>query len=146
MNLEQLKLYNNLYEINERKTLIAQMLSAFRESNHLQKKDVAEYLGIKPQTYNAYESARNEPPAEILVRLSLLYDVPVDILIQRNNMSKTQKSAKEQLDYYDEQIDQLKEEVLKSGNNESLQMFLDGVKQLTEALQNNIGGLPNDDN
>ena len=94
MNTELLKQYNNLYDVTERKALIADMLTAFREMNRLQKKDVAEYLGIKPQTYNAYESGRNEPPAEILVRLSLLYDVPIDVLVQKDNMSKTQKSAK----------------------------------------------------
>lgn len=144
MNIEKLKLYNNLYEITERKLLIADMLTAFREMNHLQKKDVAEYLCIKPQTYNAYESGRNEPPAEILVRLSLLYDVPVDILIQKDNMSRTQQTAKEQLDFYDNQIDQLKEELIKNGDNENIQMFLDGIKQLTEAMQKSLGSLPSD--
>lgn len=142
MNTELLKRYNNLYDVTERKALIADMLTAFREMNRLQKKDVAEYLGIKPQTYNAYESGRNEPPAEILVRLSLLYDVPIDVLVQKDNMSKTQKSAKEQLDYYDKQIDQLKEELIKTGNSEDIQLFLDGVKQLTEAMKTNLGNLP----
>lgn len=57
-------------------------------------------------------------------------------------MSKTQKSAKEQLDYYDKQIDQLKEELIKTGNSEDIQLFLDGVKQLTEAMKTNLGNLP----
>ena len=91
MNIELLKKYDNLYDQSERKILTAVMLCAYREANNLQKKEVAELIGIKPQTYGAYESGRNETPTEVLVRLSILYDVPVDVLIQRDNMSKTEK-------------------------------------------------------
>lgn len=140
MNTELLKRYDELYTVAERKKLIGDMLKAFREANKLQQKQVAEYIGINPQTYSAYESGRNEPPAEVLVRLSLLYGISVDILIQRDNMAKTEKSAKEQLDYYDKQMDELREELLK-GNPEVQDVFnklLDGLQDFTQAVREKI--------
>ena len=145
MSLQDLQVYNNLYEITERKQLIADMLTALRETNHYQKKDVAQFIGIKPQTYGAYESGRNEPPAEILVRLSLLYDFPVDLLVQRDNMSKTKDSIKKQMDYYNEQLDMIKTELLKSDNSENAQLVIDQLKQLTEAVKDKIPQLPTDE-
>ena len=137
MNKELLNQYNNLYNQTERKELIAFMLTQFRELNGLQKKEVAELIGIKPQTYGAYESGRNEAPAEVLVRLSFLYDVPVDILIQRNSMSKTKASAQNQLAYYDEQIQELKEQLLK-GSPEAqavFSQFVEGIEELNNTMK-----------
>lgn len=137
MNIELLKIYDCLYTQEERKQLTASMIAEFRKANKLMKKEVAELIGIKPQTYGAYESGRNETPAEVLVRLSILYDVPVDMLIQRDKMSKEEKSAQEQLQYYDEQIKQLREEILK-GNPEAremLQMIVDSTQALTDAIK-----------
>lgn len=140
MNLELLKQYNNLYDQSERKQMIASMICEFRKANKLQKKEVAELIGIKPQTYGAYESGRNETPAEVLVRLSMLYDVPVDILIQRDNMSKTEKSAQEQLEFYNEQINQLREELLK-GDPQTKEVFsqlLDGLQAMNDTLKEKV--------
>lgn len=140
MNIELLKKYDNLYDQSERKILTAVMLCAYREANKLQKKEVAELIGIKPQTYGAYESGRNETPTEVLVRLSILYDVPVDVLIQRDNMSKTEKSAQEQLNYYDEQINELREELLKGDpkTKEAFSQFIDSVQAMTDVLREAI--------
>lgn len=137
MDIMTLKTYNNLYNQTERKLLTAAMLKAFRENNNLQKKEVAELIGIKPQTYGAYESGRNEAPAEVLVRLSMLYEVPVDLLVQRDNMSKTEKSAQEQLAMYDEQIKGLKEAILKGDVNatEQFSKLIDGIQALTDVLK-----------
>ncbi len=140
MNIELLKTYNNLYDQNERKLLTAAMLRAFREANKLQKKDVAELIGIKPQTYGAYESGRNETPAEVLVRLSMLYDVPVDVLVQREKISKDSKTAQEQLAVYDEQINQLKEALLKGDIDatDRLSKLIDGMQALTDAIKEKV--------
>ena len=139
MNIELLKKYDNLFDQTERKMLTASMLQAFRETYNLQKKEVAELIGIKPQTYGAYESGRNEAPAEVLVRLSMLYDVPVDLLIQRDKMSKDDKSAHEQLEYFDEQLNGLREAILKGDGetSEQLSQFIEGIQALTDAIKNN---------
>lgn len=144
MSVQDLQMYNNLYDISERKQLIADMLTVLRETKHYQKKDVAEFLNIKPQTYGAYESGRNEPPAEILIRLSLLYDVPVDIIIQRDNMSKSQDSLKKQLDYYDEQLDQIKADLLKT-DSKSAQMLIEQFKEFTDTIREKLPPFPSDE-
>ncbi len=121
------------------------MIKAFRETHGLQKKEVAELIDIKPQTYGAYESGRNETPIEVLVRLSMLYNVPVDILVQRDNMSKTDKTAEEQLELYDKQIKELREAMLK-GDAEATEQFsklIEGLQALTDAIKENKFGTDN---
>lgn len=140
MSIETLKIYNQLYTNTERKQLIADMITEFRKLYKYQKKEVAELIGIKPQTYGAYESGRNEIPAEILVRLSILYDTPTDVLMQRDVMTKNEETAKSQLDRYDEEISKLREEVLK-GKPEATELItqmLQGIQELNDNLKKNI--------
>lgn len=139
MGREELKNYNNLYDVTERKKLISTMLTEFRKVNGYQQKEVAQLIGIKSQTYNAYESGRNETPAEILVRLSILYDTPIDILVQRDNTTKEKKSVQTTLDIYDKEIQGLREELLK-GDPKAQEVFtklLDGIQDFTNALREN---------
>lgn len=139
MGRVELKNYNNLYDITERKKLISTMLTEFRKVNGYQQKEVAELIGIKSQTYNAYESGRNETPAEILVRLSILYDTPIDILVQRDNITKEEKSIQTTLNIYDKEIQGLREELLK-GDPKAQEVFtklLDGIQDFTNALREN---------
>lgn len=145
MDTRLLETYNNLYNQTERKLMTASMIKAFRETHGLQKKEVAELIDIKPQTYGAYESGRNETPIEVLVRLSMLYNVPVDVLVQRDNMSRTDKTAKEQLELYDEQIKELREAMLK-GDSEATEQFsklIEGLQALTDAIKENKFGTDN---
>lgn len=137
INIEALKVYSNLYDNAERKELISKSLEGFRKANKLQQKEVAEYLGINAQTYSAYEKGRNEAPAEILVRLSILYDVSLDILMQRDNMSKTEKSALDQLEMYDKQIAELKVQLLQGDPKaqEQFGQFINGLEKLTDAIR-----------
>lgn len=137
MSIELLKQYNNLFTANERKEITAKMLSELRKSRGLSQKSVAELIGIKQQTYGAYESGRNETPTEILVRLSMLYDMPVDVIIQRDKMSKNDKSPAEQLEYYEEQINELKKDIL-SGDpkaKETISQFIDGIEKLADIIK-----------
>ena len=137
MNIEKLREYNNLYDNSERKELIAESISTFRKSNNLSMKEVAELIGISPQAYGAYERGRNEPPAEVLVRLSMLYDVPIDVLVQRDNFNKERLTTVKQLDMYDEQIKQLRAELLK-GDPEAQKIwteYLDKIQGLTDTIR-----------
>ncbi|MDO4398517.1 MAG: helix-turn-helix domain-containing protein [Oscillospiraceae bacterium] len=86
--------YNNLYEIEERKQLIASSMILLRTKYGKTQKEVAETIGIKPNTYNQYEKMKNEPPAEIIVRLAQYYGVSADDILQTNNMWKD-KSVRE---------------------------------------------------
>lgn len=140
MNIEKLQNYNNLYDNTERKELIAESISTFRKSNNLSMKEVSEFIGITPQAYGAYERGRNEPPAEVLVRLSMLYDVPIDVLVQRDNFNKDRLTTVKQLDMYDEQIKQLKAELLKGDPEaqKALTEMLDTIQSLTDTMREKI--------
>ena len=137
MNIEKLQNYNNLYDNTERKQLIAESMILLRTSNNLQMKEVAELIGITPQAYGAYERGRNEPPTEVLVRLSMLYDVSIDLLVQRDNFNKDRLTVKKQLDMYDEQIKQLRAELLKGDPKaqKALTEMLDTIQGLTDTMR-----------
>lgn len=129
--------YDNIYSVSERKTLIADSLKTFRALSGLKQREVAEAVGVTQQTYATYERGRNEPPAEMLVRLSFLYDIPIDLLVQRDNMDKDAKSFNKQLDEFNAVIDEARKKVL-SGDpemREQLKQFTDGISKLTEAIR-----------
>ena len=103
--------YNGEFTIEERKTITAQMLQELRKNKKLSQKEVAAYLKIPATTYNTYESGRTEPPIEILVRLSHLYGMPIDFIVQRDrtykavdDVSKTIAAFKQDIAAYDKQI------------------------------------------
>lgn len=139
-----IKNYNNLYSNSERKEIVAKTIEALRKSANLQQKQVAEYLGINAQTYGTYEKGRNEPPMEILVRISILYDIPLDILLQRDNFAKNKTTAIQQIDNYDKQIEELKAEMLK-GNPEASKVFsqlLDELSNITTEMKKYTDKMP----
>ena len=128
--------YNNLYEIDERKQLIAGQLIVLRTIKGYSQKDVAEKIGVKPGTYNAYEKARSEPPAEILVRLSFLYDVSVDEIVQRDSKLKDPEELEKK---FNEVVSSLKELQTKMDSGEvDTKEVADGLLkldgQMTKAL------------
>ncbi len=129
--------YNNIFTQAERKKLIAETLKFLRNSKRMTQQEVAEILDIQQQTYATYERGRNEPPAEILVRLSYLYDVPVDIIIQRDNMSKDETTLKNQIEMFDEVIDEMRNKVL-SGDPEmrkQLSQLTETISDFTKAIE-----------
>lgn len=53
-----------------------------RESRNLTQKEVAESIGIKTQSYQAYESGVSLPTAENLLKLALIFDLSLDELFE----------------------------------------------------------------
>ena len=105
--------YKGEFTIEQRKIMTAQALQELRKSKKLSQKEVAAHLNIPATTYNTYESGRTEPPIEILVRLSHLYGMPIDFIVQRDRTYTTaddvgiQMAAfKQQKAEYDKQIDE----------------------------------------
>lgn len=146
LNIEELKIYcKDPYEQEERKKLTAETITLLRQTYELQQKEVAELIGIKPQTYGAYENGRNETPTEVLIRLSILYNIPVDLLIQKD-ARKTKQTALEQINLYDRQLDEIKEQLIK-GNpeaSEQFQQLLNQLGELTGSIKEAIEKQPND--
>ena len=135
---DELMNYNNLYTIEERKNLIKDSLKTLRQSKGLKQTEVAELLGINYQTYCNYESGRCEPPAEYIVRLSKLYSVPTDFILQTDNYSKNDESQKKILDMYNEQIEELKKQI-QNGSPEAqyaLGLIVAEIQKLIAAINN----------
>lgn len=130
-------IYNNLYTIEERKDLIAQIIKELRIKNNLTQTDVCEIIGVNKQTYNNYEKGRSTPPAEIIVRLSYLYDIPTDILLQKDNLLKSASAQMKLLEEYERQIAELKEQIKNKPPEEqaTLKSFIGGLEQMLNALK-----------
>ncbi len=131
------KAYGNLYTQAERKELIAQSMKVFRERAKKSQKEIADAIGINAQTYAAYERGRNETPAEILVRLSLYYDVPLDIIMQRDNMNKNAFNVQQQFNTFEKELQSVSNK-LSAGDEETQQQFqklADGIEKLTAVIK-----------
>ena len=127
--------YNNLFTLEERKKIIAQSIGELRKAKGLSQKEVAGEIGVSQATYSAYERGRNEPPAEILVRMSYLFNCPVDVLVQRDRLYRDASEALRQAEQYRAQIAQLEKELAKNdGENETAKAMLDLMQKLSEAL------------
>ena len=127
--------YENQFDNHQRKMFIAEMLREFRKTMGYQQKEVAEVIGISPQTYNGYEKGRNEPPAEILVRLSYFYGVSVDMLVQRDTLDVNRVISVAKMEA---EFERIAAEFKNSpnANNEQLNQILEAMKGLTEIAKN----------
>ena len=127
--------YNNLFTVEERKKIIAQSMADLRKSTGLSQKEAAASIGISQATYSAYERGRNEPPAEILVRLSYLFKCPIDILVQRDRVYRDANDALKQVEQLHAQMLQLEEDMSKTGGeNETAKAMMEVMKKMGEAL------------
>lgn len=129
--------YELQFSVSERKEMAAEMLRELRKSKGYQQKQVAEWLQISPQTYNGYEKGRNEPPIEILVRLSYLYNLPIDILVQKNRMHKMDESAMLTVQKMDTEIAEMKQDFEKSpyAENPQLRELMGMMGKMTDIMK-----------
>ena len=128
-------LYNGEFTNEERKLMTAQMLQELRKGKKLSQKEVAAHLNIPATTYNTYESGRTEPPMEILVRLSFLYEVSVDLIVQRDRTYKTADDVGRQLAEYREQMAGLEKQLAENGTNPPVATeLLESLMRLVDAM------------
>lgn len=127
--------YNGEFTIEERKAMTAQVLQELRKSKKLSQKEVAGHLKIPATTYNTYESGRTEPPIEIMVRLSHLYGVPVDFIVQRDRTFRTADDMSRQLAAYKDRLAEMDKAMLEgSMDNPLATSLLDMLGKLTDAM------------
>lgn len=60
---------------------LTQKLKAFRESRGYSQNQLADYLGIERSSYTRYETGETEPSLFALKKLSILYGVSADFLL-----------------------------------------------------------------
>ncbi len=148
----ELKEYKLMFTNDERKIIIAENLKRLRDEKGLNQQDVAEAIGLKLQTYSAYERGRSEAPAEALIRLAMFYEITLDELMQRDNRSKYQMKKKLKLSEADRQLQELKEMLAQESEetqaetagaikalddlNETLANALEAIQKRREAKKN----------
>ncbi len=126
---KEFEAYKNMFTPEERKMLVAMSIKANREKNGLSQKEVADALGINAQTYSSYERGRSEAPYEILVRLSLYYGIPLDILLQRDNFGKDRLAIIEQLKQVTDGMQDMKEKLVSDDTKDTK-----NIEELTKAF------------
>jgi transcriptional regulator with XRE-family HTH domain len=129
--------YELQFDIQERKAIVAEMIRELRKAKGYQQKEIAQMLGISAQTYNGYEKGRNEPPIEVLVRISYLYDLPMDMLVQRDRLHKQNESALISITKMEEEIAKAKQEFKSSeyAENKQLNDLMSMMEQMTDVLK-----------
>ncbi len=65
----------------ERLIYFKKEIYSLRKANRMTQKDVARYLGIAPQSYQAYESGEALPGLRNFLKLAELFDVTPDELL-----------------------------------------------------------------
>lgn len=61
--------------------MIGVKLKEIRETTGMNKKEFAQYLGLKYTTYNGYETEAREPSSDFLILVSEKFDVSIDYLL-----------------------------------------------------------------
>lgn len=123
--------YDRPFSLEERKRIVAQCLGELRRGKKLSQKEVAAAIGVSQATYSAYERGRNEPPIEILVRLSYLFGCSVDLLVQKDRLYRTAEDAQKQLE---EMQREFQEDVAamaaNGGDNPQMAAFIDAMNKM----------------
>lgn len=68
---------------------INEKLTEIRKSHNLTMKQVAEGIGMKPDSYRNYESGRLQPNLDTICKLADFYNVTTDFLLGRDTTEKT---------------------------------------------------------
>lgn len=74
--------------------MISEKLKEIREKTHMNKKEFAEYIGIKYTTYNNYETGTREPSSDFLILISSKFDVSIDYILGIQSESEILHSYK----------------------------------------------------
>ena len=98
-------------------------------------------IKVKATTYNTYESGRTEPPIEILERLSYLYKVSIDIIVQKQRLFRDAKDLKAQLEETRKELAEIEKQLVEQGADspamqEHKRVMETLIKQLEILIQN----------
>lgn len=87
--------FENPYSPEERKKIVSENLTSIRKSYRLTQKEISSIIGVTPQTYSGYEKGKYEPNMEILVRISLLYNISTDAILGKTVNREIETSQEE---------------------------------------------------
>lgn len=129
--------YGNLYNNLERKQLTARKLSELRKQSGLTQKEISEIIGVTQQAYNSYEKGRTAPTIEVLVRLSYLYEIPIDLIVDKGNLNKDEEQQRRTFEAYSKEIKELKKKIETANpeNEETITRFIQGMEEILKAIK-----------
>ena len=128
--------YECQFTIEERKKITAHTLQELRKAKGYSQKEVASYIQVKPATFNTYETGRTEPPIEVLVRLSYLYQMPIDYLVQKDRQYRTATDLQALLDEYKKELKKTETSIDSDPSKTAIKEMLEKmVDQLTVLIQ-----------
>ncbi len=134
--MEEMQLaYKGEFTVEQRKIMTAEVLQELRKARKLSQKEVAAHLNIPATTYNTYESGRTEPPIEILVRLSHLYGMPIDIIVQRDRTYTTAEDVGQKMVAFKEQLAEIDKQIAEQGvDAPGVPEFMAALNKLADAM------------
>ena len=112
--------------------MIADRLKRRRKELKLSQDDVAKKLGITRQGYSHYETGRNEPDNETLIKLSEILNCSTDYLLGKTNDPTPAPQQKQNINTAFYNLDELTEEEKKY-----LDMQLEIFRKLKEERNKN---------
>lgn len=113
--------------------MIGEKLKEIRESMNMNKKEFAQYLGLKYTTYNGYETEAREPASDFLILISEKFDVSIDYLLGLKSNSEILHSYQLRSGEY-EYIKKYRS--LDSFGQETVNMILDRELKRIEMMDN----------
>ena len=66
-------------------TCFPERLNSLRQEKNITQRDLAEHLKVTKSAVSGWEVGRNQPSFDILIELSIYFEVSVDYLIGRRN-------------------------------------------------------------
>lgn len=134
--MEEMQLaYKGEFTVEQRKIMTAEALQELRKARKLSQKEVAAHLNIPATTYNTYESGRTEPPIEILVRLSHLYGMPIDMIVQRDRTYTTAEDVGQKMVAFKEQLAEIDKQIAEQGvDAPGVPEFMAALNKLADAM------------
>lgn len=76
------------------KQIIAENLIALRKKNNLTQQEIAEKLNYSDNTVSRWERAELCPSLETLQQISVIYDIPLELIIRENVLKENSESVK----------------------------------------------------
>ncbi len=71
-----------------------QRLEYLRIDNDKTQAEIAEYLGCQREVYRRYEKGTRQIPVDLLIKLSLFYNVSIDYMVGITNTRKPYPKSK----------------------------------------------------
>ncbi|EOS68511.1 hypothetical protein C818_03316 [Lachnospiraceae bacterium MD308] len=71
-----------------------QRLEDLRIDNDKTQAEIAEYLGCQREVYRRYEKGTRQIPVDLLIKLSLFYNVSIDYMVGITNTKKPYPKSK----------------------------------------------------